>query len=92
VKDKLGAMELYRTIQPLPPPQQQDRQRGRLQQATAAEEVDLEGPLQSKRKTRQRHTEEEWEAIRPDLTELLLCHGLVDAIERIKQTHNFEAG
>lgn len=85
-------MDPYRMIQPRPLPQQQTRQSRPLQQTTAAEEVNLEEPLRSKRKTRQRHTEEEWEAIRPDLTELLLSYGLADAMERIKQTHNFEAG
>ena len=85
-------MDPYRKIQPRPPPQQQNRQSRPLQHTTAAEEVDLEEPLRSQRKTRQRHTEEEWEAIRPDLTELLLRHSLDDAIKRIKQIHNFEAG
>ncbi len=85
-------MDPYRKIQPRPLPQQQNHQSRPLQQTTAAEEVDLEEPLRSQRKTRQRHTEKEWEKIRPDLTELLLRHGLDDAIKIIKQTHKFKAG
>jgi hypothetical protein len=82
----------YPKIQPRPLPQHQNRQTRPLQQTTAAEEVGLEEPLPSQRQTRRRHTEEEWEVIRPDLTELLLHHGLEIAMKRIKETHNFEAG
>ena len=76
-------------IQPNHLPQQQYLQ---AQQITAAERGAREAVPGSKVKARQRHTEEEWEAIKPDLDRLLLTQTLADAAETIKQTHKFEAG
>ena len=90
---KATAMDRFRMIRPNDYLSQQHHLQTHSDQGiTSAEGVGSEVSLGSKRKTRHRHTEEEWEAIRPDLAELLLSHGLEDAAKTIKQTHNFEAG
>jgi len=85
-------MDPYRASQPHLLPLQQSRQSRSLQQNAAAEQVGLNEPLRPKPTTRERHTREEWEAIKPALTELLLCYSLADAMKEIKRTHSFDAG
>jgi hypothetical protein len=86
-------MDQYRTIHPAYiAPRYHLTQDSSTQQPSRAEDVDPLQPSRSTGQTRQRHTGDEWEALRPDLTELLLIHDLKDAVEVIKRTHNFEAG
>ena len=80
-------MDRFRLIQPLIVPH---LPQGFLDH----EKPETEGvePSRSKGHTRRHHAAAEWEAIRPDLTELLVSHELKDAVEIIKRTHSFEAG
>ena len=86
-------MDRFRNIQPKTRPEdhlaQDDLDQHQFLRPEGAGSLDPAGP---KRQTRQHHTEAEWEAIRPDLTTLLLSHDLKEAAEIIKRTHNFEAG